>query len=166
MRNISEADRIRADALHFQELLVAFGRYRSLRNPIGDVHEELDLTPQQFHTILQLGTEGPFQMGELARVCGITEKTITGVVDRLERGGYVHRVRGSPDRRVIRVRLSPKGVAASKRIKSHMLEKVHSLMQLLDVGDRRQMLRIMEKLLTRLKSLAESSGSSLRKAAQ
>ena len=114
----------------------------------------MDLTPQQFHTILQLGNEGSLQMGALAQLCGITEKTITGVVDRLEREKLVQRIRDSTDRRVIRVRLSPKGEFAFKKVRTIMLLKLERMMSFLDPPDRQHLLRIMEKLLERMKALS------------
>ncbi|SFB98565.1 MarR family winged helix-turn-helix transcriptional regulator [Streptomyces aidingensis] len=39
--------------------------------------------------------------GDLARITGLTTGAITGVIDRLERGGYVERRRDSQDRRKV-----------------------------------------------------------------
>jgi DNA-binding MarR family transcriptional regulator len=89
-------------------------------------------------------------MGELARRIGITEKTITGVVDRLEDDGQLARVRNEADRRVIRVKLTPAGEEQYRRIDRHIQEKLTGLMSLLDASDRRALLRIFEKLLQRL----------------
>ncbi len=151
MRSISEAEHIRRDAKRFEELLFSFARYQSLRNPMSDI-DETELTPQQVNTLFQLGREGALQMGELARMCGITEKTITGVVDRLEREKYVQRLRDSADRRVVRVQLSHKGAAAHRRVRNHLLLKLNAFMELLDPGDRRDLLRVMENLLERMKA--------------
>jgi DNA-binding MarR family transcriptional regulator len=52
-----------------------------------------------------LARAGPLTAGELARRTGLTTGAITGVIDRLEKRGFVQRVRDPDDRR--RVVVSP-----------------------------------------------------------
>jgi DNA-binding MarR family transcriptional regulator len=94
-RNISIGDDLAGDVVQLRELLVALGRLRSLRDPIATTCEQTQLTPPQIHALLWLGQEETLAMGELARRLGITEKTVTGLVDRLEREGYVLRIAAS-----------------------------------------------------------------------
>src|SRR5262245_4409010 len=42
---------------------------------------------------------GPVTAGELARQTGLTTGAITGVIDRLEKAGFVRRIRDADDRR-------------------------------------------------------------------
>lgn len=51
--------------------------------------------------------------GEFAKVTGLTTGAITGVIDRLERAGYVRRARDPTDRRKVIVRARP---AMTRRI--------------------------------------------------
>src|SRR5204862_174354 len=46
--------------------------------------------------------------GEIADRLGITSSTTTGLVERLARGGYIHRTHSTEDRRRILLRLRPK----------------------------------------------------------
>ena len=46
-----------------------------------------------------LSLHGPMTAGRLAELTGLTTGAITGVVDRLERGGYARRERDQNDRR-------------------------------------------------------------------
>jgi len=85
-------------------------------------------------------------MGELARRGGITEKTITGIVDRLERSGLVQRERGEQDRRVVLARLTRKGQAIFAKMRAHADEKMLLFLGLLDEQDRQALVRILEKL--------------------
>jgi DNA-binding transcriptional ArsR family regulator len=50
---------------------------------------------------------GPMTAGELARATGLTTASITGVLDRLEEGGFVRRERDPKDRRRVIVNLKP-----------------------------------------------------------
>jgi len=53
--------------------------------------------------------QGAVTAGQLAEITGLTSGAITGVIDRLEKTGYVERVRDAADRRKVLVRpaLSP-----------------------------------------------------------
>ena len=82
--NLPAADPLDADVERMRDVLKMLGKQQSLRDPIGGASAMYDLTPPQAHTVLALGHEGTLTMGELSRRCGITEKTITGVID--ERG--------------------------------------------------------------------------------
>jgi DNA-binding transcriptional regulator GbsR (MarR family) len=52
-----------------------------------------------------LALNGQLTAGELARATGLTTASITGVLDRLETAGFVHRERDQADRRRVVVRL-------------------------------------------------------------
>lgn len=53
----------------------------------------------QFLSLLHL--HGPLAPGQLGQMSGLSTGTVTGVVDRLERAGYVHRDRDRVDRRKV-----------------------------------------------------------------
>lgn len=53
--------------------------------------------------------------GELADRAGVSTGAMTGVLDRLERRGYVERIRDPEDRRRIRVAITKHGFAESSR---------------------------------------------------
>lgn len=52
-----------------------------------------------------LSFSGQLTAGELAKATGLTTASITGVVDRLEQAGFVHRERDAADRRLVVVHL-------------------------------------------------------------
>jgi DNA-binding MarR family transcriptional regulator len=150
MQDIHEADSLDTDVARLRELVMAIGRRRPLRDPIAAALEELDLTPPQLHALLWLGNDGPLTMGELARRVGITEKTITGVVDRLERAGLAERTRDDADRRVVRARLTRKGAATHRKLDAQMLERMRRILGRLEAADRRDLFRILNNLMTSL----------------
>ena len=84
---------IERDARAVRERLIVLARRRSLRDPVAASCDALGLTAPQIHALLWLGHDGPLTMGELARRISVTEKTVTGIVDRLERDGFLHRER-------------------------------------------------------------------------
>lgn len=139
-------DPVLADARALRQTLIDIGRRRSLRDPIFATCEALELTPPQFHSLLWLGHDGPLAMRELARLLGISDKTVTGVVDRLERRGYVQRLRDAADRRVIRVKLTRKGVATWKKLDAQIEAGITLVLGLLSAEDRRDLMRIFTNL--------------------
>jgi DNA-binding MarR family transcriptional regulator len=142
-------------------MLYALGRLRSLRDPIASTCDEFQLTPSQVHVLLWLGKDGTLAMGELARRLGVTEKTITGLVDRLERSGYVQRERVAPDRRVVRCRLTPEGLKMYEQLDQSLLEATGLMLTFLDEGDRKALFRIVEKLVSRLEPPSEATLSTV-----
>jgi DNA-binding MarR family transcriptional regulator len=63
----------------------------------------------QFNALLTLKEFGSLTMGELSRYLFTACSTATDLADRLERAGFVERVRSHKDRRVVSVNLLPKG---------------------------------------------------------
>lgn len=160
-RNIhpKEDEDTSADVLRLQQLLLALGRRRSLRDPIASTCEQLQFTPPQVHALLWLGQDGSLTMGELARRLGVTEKTVTGVVDRLEREGHILRERSASDRRVVRCRLTPDGSQTFQRLERFMTQGMGQLLGILDAADRKALFRILEKLLRRIDAQTPPSAS-------
>lgn len=58
-----------------------------------------------------LNLEGRVTAGRLAEVTGLTTGAITGVIDRLEKAGFVRRERDAQDRRKVFIAIVPENVA-------------------------------------------------------
>lgn len=67
------------------------------------------LTVSQSYSLRDLYFKGPRSMSQLAVQLGVPLSTMTGVVDQLERKGFVQRVDHPEDRRSLQVRLTPEG---------------------------------------------------------
>jgi DNA-binding MarR family transcriptional regulator len=94
-----------------------------------EVAEKIGLGPSdtQFLTLLQV--HGPLTPGRLAELSGLTTGTVTGVLDRLERAGYVRRDRALDDRRKVIVSRIEEQVAQD--MGPLYVEKGKALLQLL-----------------------------------
>lgn len=68
-------------------------------------HIGINATDMQCLNILDI--EGPVPAGRLAELTGLTTGAITTSIDRLEKGGFVERVRDLKDRRRVVVRRLP-----------------------------------------------------------
>lgn len=69
--------------------------------------EHVGLTIADFESVRYLAEEGPVPAGRIAEAMGITSGAVTGLVDRLERAGWVERARHEIDRRQVVVQLVP-----------------------------------------------------------
>jgi DNA-binding MarR family transcriptional regulator len=65
---------------------------------------KLDLRDVDIDCLDLIDREGPLSPSALARLAGLHPATITGILDRLERGGWITRERDPADRRAILVR--------------------------------------------------------------
>ncbi len=66
------------------------------------------LTTTQFFLLTALYEEEDISISALAQKVVLDKATLTGLIDRLERDGFVTRQTSHEDRRTIRVRLTPK----------------------------------------------------------
>lgn len=73
--------------------------------------ESLGLTPAQFDVLATLGDTPGMTCKQLGEGTLITKGTLTGVLDRLEAKGLIHRSRGETDSRQVFVSLTPEGEA-------------------------------------------------------
>jgi DNA-binding MarR family transcriptional regulator len=88
----------------------------------------------------------------------VTPAVVTGLIDRLERRGYVRRVSGGADRRRVHLALTDEGRAASEFVENHL---VHEISQRLG-GYGRDELRDLERgldILARLTADLESTAA-------
>jgi DNA-binding MarR family transcriptional regulator len=91
------------------ESLVRFIASVVLNNHAVAQRMGLGPTDSQFLTLLDV--HGALTPGRLAELSGLTSGTVTGVVDRLEKAGFVRRERDQADRRKVLVRRNAETVA-------------------------------------------------------
>ncbi|QFZ16478.1 MarR family winged helix-turn-helix transcriptional regulator [Saccharothrix syringae] len=83
------------------------------------VAERMGLSPTDEKCLdLAMRAEGPLTAGRIAELSGLSTGAVTGVIDRLERAGYVRRVRDPHDRRKVLVEVT---LADENRF-SHLFE--------------------------------------------
>jgi DNA-binding MarR family transcriptional regulator len=106
-----------------QMLVVQFIARVVVYNHAVAQHVGLGATDAQFLTLLQV--HGPMTAGQLADMTRLSTGTTTSVIDRLERAGFVGRVRDKHDRRkvivtrdedVIANRIAPHYAAQARRL--------------------------------------------------
>jgi DNA-binding MarR family transcriptional regulator len=70
--------------------------------------EDLGITAPQGIVIGTLFKFGEMKITELSKKVNLSNSTISGIIDRLEKQGLVTRVRSQEDRRAVYVKITPK----------------------------------------------------------
>ena len=100
--NADVARRRRRVAAAIKESLRELSIQLSLLNHQVGAH--VDLKDVDFYCLDLINRHGPLGPSSLARRAGLHPATMTGILDRLERGAWVARDRDSSDRRAVVVR--------------------------------------------------------------
>jgi DNA-binding MarR family transcriptional regulator len=129
----------------------------------------LGLTWETFSVIASLRRAGePFQMNptELQRMSLLTSGAMTNRIDRVEEQGLVARLPDPVDGRGVIVRLTPQGRAlADKAIAAHF-EGLADVLGVLPATERRELGRLLGKLLLALEGAAPAAERTTRAAAR
>jgi DNA-binding MarR family transcriptional regulator len=147
-------------AERLQKLLVAIGHVASLRDPIGASASSasVELTGPQCHVLMWLGVHPDLPMSKLAEFMHCSGATCTGIADRLERDGFVERVRGAEDRRKVTLRLTGEGRERAERIREGVVARMAQFLGLLEVEDRQALLAILERALATAMNRVQVAG--------
>jgi len=94
-----------------------------------EVLKKYPITPAQFDLMQKIYFTGPKTMGESSTNLGIAKSTTTGLVNRLEKDGFLERIKSNDDKRVITVSLTEKG---KKVIDEVIIERVQFIRNVLE----------------------------------
>jgi DNA-binding MarR family transcriptional regulator len=104
------------------------------------------LSTHQASVLDHLDDVQPTSLLELAKHMGVTPSSMSLMVDRLERGGYVTRVRSDQDKRRVDLRLTADGIRIKRQQKVLEPDRIAALLARLTPSKRRQALRGLELL--------------------
>jgi DNA-binding MarR family transcriptional regulator len=114
---------------------------------------ELDLTMAQFKTLFVVAHRGPFTVNALAEILGVTQSTVSHLVDRLEQVQLVERVADADDRRRTLVQLAPSGAELVGKL--HQTgESMRAMLTRLDIADLAALVRGLSAVLRAHQSVA------------
>jgi DNA-binding MarR family transcriptional regulator len=104
------------------------------------------ITFPQFLVLDFLNISGGTKMKDLAHFMYVTTAAMTGVVERLVRDGYVLRTYEPDDRRVIKIKLTPKGSGLVKKMNQQRRHMVLNIFGKISEADRKNYLRILAQI--------------------
>lgn len=109
------------------------------------------ITVPQFIVISILDKKGPLNMTELAHHMDITTAGMTGIVNRLVKGGYAARKSDPKDRRVIYIHVTPKGAALTHKVNAERRQMIIDAFGRISEKEREDYLNILRHVLETLK---------------
>ena len=86
----------------------------------------------QFFLLAYLSSEEYLTMSDIAKKMGHSTAAATGLVDRLEKLGYVERIHAAEDRREIMVRITQKGVELVARMRKEIASGLAEILSGMD----------------------------------
>ncbi|MGI5901505.1 MAG: MarR family winged helix-turn-helix transcriptional regulator [Desulfitobacteriia bacterium] len=109
---------------------------------------EFGITRQQFDALNIIYDKGQITMGQLCQEISSVCSTATDLVDKLEKAALVERVRDKKDRRIVRLKILPRG---EKLVRSAREMRILELEAVLKTYQREEMIN----LISLLETLAE-----------
>lgn len=95
------------DAVYTYEILDSLKLVQhALRDHMHDHFKDMGLTGPQGIMMYTLKS-GPLKISDISGAMHLSPSTVSGMVDRLEKMGYVERIRSKEDRRVVLVKTAP-----------------------------------------------------------
>ena len=132
-----DLSRLSASVIQFYEKLFSWE---------SAVAKSSGLSPQQNHTIEIVGAEGPIRMKPLADKLGVTTGTLTVMIDRLQKAGYVERKNDPNDRRAFNVVLTDLGRKTHEEHHAYHLKLAEDISACLDKEEAELFSKMLEKI--------------------
>ena len=112
------------------------------------VHASHNISQGRFMVLMLLhrDQDRPANPADLADRSNVTRATMTGLIDTLERDGFVNREPAPGDRRMMLVRLTAKGRAFLEQILPGYFRRIAAVMSKLTEAERKTLVSLMAKI--------------------
>lgn len=108
--------------------------------------ENHNLTGPQIATLREAQKKGDVTIGVLARAVHLSQPTVSGILNRLERRGLVTRERSAGDRRSVVIRVTEAGGAILDQAPSLLQERFRAELERLEEWERHGMLAALMRI--------------------
>lgn len=108
------------------------------RSFLLDLSKELNkgnISYAQFFLLGYLANEDYLTMTDISKKMGHSTAAATGLVDRLEKLGYVQRLHAADDRRKVMVQITRKGIEMVSRLRNTIADSISVVMAAQESGD-------------------------------
>lgn len=119
------------------------------RSFLLDLSKELNkgnVSYAQFFLLGYLANEDFLTMTDISKKMGHSTAAATGLVDRLEKLGYVQRLHAAEDRRKVMVQITRKGIEMVGRLRNSIAESISQVMTAQESGDSEEIQPIYSQL--------------------
>jgi len=139
---------MKADGEQVELLLARLCRLHHARAQVA--LEKIGLYRGQPHLLRLLWEREGRSHGELAAAMGVAPATVTRMIQRMERAGFVERRRDPADERLSRVYLTRRGRAVRQEVERILLDLQEKALAGLQGQERRTLRRLLAKMLATL----------------
>src|SRR5687768_9656240 len=129
--------------------------YTESRRITKELAKRADLTGPQLTVVKLLEAFGDLSLSELSDKIRAQNSTVTGIIDRMERENLVIRERSKEDRRVVYIKLTPKGRELAREIPVEPMEVFKNALETLSGQEMKDLLRIMTKVAKRVRHIVD-----------
>lgn len=109
------------------------------------------LTQTQFLVLVAVHSRGPCPMNILSRSMHVSMPTMTGIINRLVKNGYINRLASEDDRRQVKIELSGQGQAMIAEFQKSVSRRWEDVLKDLDQKDIEDFHRVVGRLSEQLK---------------
>lgn len=113
---------------------ILFSQREFLLNLSRDLNKD-NISFAQFFLLSYLSTSKELTMTDIARKMGHSTAAATGLVDRLEKLGYMERTHAVDDRRKVLVRITSKGIDLVSRLRDELQARIAEAMEETQAAD-------------------------------
>jgi DNA-binding MarR family transcriptional regulator len=106
----------------------------------------MDLSYNQYKTLLTVADRGEGSLGDLARDLGVAMSSASQMVDRLVGEGWIHREQDAGNRRQIIIRLTPEGEALIGELQRGILAEYRQILQRLPEKEQEELVQAFEAI--------------------
>lgn len=103
--------------------------------------DDVEIPASHWMIMSVLDKNGEMKVGDLSNVLGLSTSTVSGILDKLEKLGYIERSRSTEDRRVVWVRTTQK---FKDSLKKHFKEAEKQFENLLSKATEQEIDKIIE----------------------
>ena len=108
--------------------------------------DQLGVTGPQLMVLREARRIGSAPISALARKVNLSQPTVSGIVDRLGRRGFVRRDRSASDRRTVAVTITPEGERVLRDAPSLLQDRFHSELERLEKFEQTQILATLQRI--------------------
>lgn len=146
-----------------EEIIALYNRtYAEVRRRSYLLYERARITVPQLTALQMLKENGPLAVTELAEKLYLNQSTVSSLVERLERDGWLQREKGA-DRRKTILSLTAKGNKVTQNVPVRPMAIFRSLFDPLTKEEKQELLRMMQKisapLFARMEAMERDLGS-------
>jgi len=117
--------------------------------------EEIGISRQQFDVLYIIYEKGQITMGELCKEISSACSTATDLADKLEKAGYVERIREKRDRRVVRLNILSDGEKLIKSVIARRAQTLGSILEDFQEKERMEAISFLETLTDKFERVCE-----------